>query len=74
MQARELAELPARIESLEAEQHAIHARMADPEFYKSAKEEITELHVRLTTLESAIAAAYLRWEELEASLDQFRKT
>lgn len=64
MQARELEQLPAKIEALEAEQHQIQATMADPAFYKQSKEDITEMHNRLAALENSIAAAYARWEEL----------
>ena len=39
--------------------------MADPFFYKKSKEEIVGLQKRLAEVEENIAAAYLRWEELE---------
>ncbi|MHB8078622.1 MAG: ATP-binding cassette domain-containing protein [Candidatus Krumholzibacteriia bacterium] len=63
---RELAELPAAIERLEAEQTAVHARLADPELYRSAAGEVPRLRARLAAAEAALAAAYARWEELEA--------
>lgn len=66
LQTRELTELPGRIEALESEQQAIHAVMADPEFYKQDQQNITNTHNRLSELEAAIAAAYARWEALEA--------
>jgi ATP-binding cassette subfamily F protein uup len=66
MQVRELSKLPARIEALEAEQQQIHQEMADPAFYKRSKADIVALHSRLAELDAAIAAAYARWEELEA--------
>ncbi len=65
-QARELKELPAAIEALEKEQGALHARMADPEYYKRAKQEIVADQRRLEEIETAVAAAYARWEQLEA--------
>jgi ATP-binding cassette subfamily F protein uup len=65
MQARELEQLPEKIEALEAEQHEILTALADPAFYKQAKKKITAMHHRLGEVEAAIAAAYARWEELE---------
>ena len=66
MQVRELATLPATIESLEEEQRTLHAAMADPAFYKHDKTEIVAFQQRLKEVEDRIAAAYLRWEELES--------
>jgi ATP-binding cassette subfamily F protein uup len=64
-QKRELAELPHRIESLEAEQHRLTSRMAEPAFYQQDSAEITRSANRLKELEEELARAYLRWEELE---------
>ena len=64
MQARELEQLPLKIEALEAEQSDIHTAMADPTFYKKDKDTISAMHNRLAELETALAAAYARWEEL----------
>ncbi len=63
---RELEELPQRIESLEADQAALHAQMADPAFFRGAADTIAAATARLKTLESDILAAYARWEALEA--------
>ena len=62
----ELAGLPARIEALEAEKHALYERMAAPDFHRVAPGEITAAQRRLAELESEIPRAYARWEELEA--------
>ncbi|MFO8048442.1 MAG: ATP-binding cassette domain-containing protein [Desulfosudaceae bacterium] len=62
---QELKTLPAAIENLEAEQSDIQAIMADPTFYKQDRQEIVKQQNRLQDLEDLIAAAYLRWEELE---------
>ena len=62
---QELASLPARIEKLEADLEAMHASMADPEFFKQEGEAIATEQARLKQLESELAAAYERWEELE---------
>lgn len=63
---RELEELPAQIEQLEAERHALHAVMADPAFYRSDGAAIAEAKAKLETLEQTLANAYERWEALEA--------
>jgi ABC transport system ATP-binding/permease protein len=66
MEKRELAELPATIERLEAEKHALFERMAAPDFYTTPAAEVATLRARLATLESEIPATYARWEELES--------
>ena len=63
---RELAALPERIAALEEEQGRLHETMADPGFYKSAGTEVGAINARLEELERELAAAYARWEELEA--------
>jgi ATP-binding cassette subfamily F protein uup len=65
-QARELQGLPATIEALEQEQAALHARMADPEYYKRGKSEILADQRRLEEIETSVTVAYARWEQLEA--------
>jgi ABC transport system ATP-binding/permease protein len=64
-QQRELAELPHKIEALEAEQHRLSAAMAEPAFYQCDSSEIAQAVQQLKDLEAAVAAAYQRWEELE---------
>jgi len=64
---RELDQLPARIEQLEAEVSDLHARMADPAFYQQPADQITAVQRQLKNLEADLAAAYERWETLEAS-------
>jgi ATP-binding cassette subfamily F protein uup len=62
---RELEALPERIAALEAEQEQLHTRLSDPEFYKSAGNEVAAINARLETLEAELVEAYHRWEELE---------
>jgi ABC transport system ATP-binding/permease protein len=62
---RELAALPEKIESLEAEQVQLHNTLSDPDFYRRAGEEIARVKDRLTELEGELTAAYERWEALE---------
>ncbi len=64
-QQRELAELPQRIETLEAEIHALSAAMAAPAFYQQDSAEIARAANRLNALHDELAGAYQRWEELE---------
>jgi ABC transport system ATP-binding/permease protein len=62
---RELEELPARIEALEAEQERLQAQMADPGFYRQAGEAISAARARLAEVEAELDQAYSRWEGLE---------
>jgi ABC transport system ATP-binding/permease protein len=62
---RELEGLPELIGALEEEQGQLHARLSDPEFYKSAGIEVASINARLAELETELAKAYQRWEELE---------
>jgi ATP-binding cassette subfamily F protein uup len=62
----ELAALPDRIAALEAEVGELHAAMADPTFYRQEPAAIVQAKTRLQSLEQDVAAAYQRWEELEA--------
>ncbi|MCJ7533198.1 MAG: hypothetical protein MUO64_19525 [Anaerolineales bacterium] len=64
-QKRELAALPQRIETLEAEQPRFTAAMATPAFYQRDSAEIAQTAKRLKQLEEQLAQAYQRWEELE---------
>jgi len=63
---RELAELPGRIEVLEAEQHRLFETMAGPDFYKDA-EKAAALKTRIGEIERELGTAYVRWEKLEAA-------
>jgi ATP-binding cassette subfamily F protein uup len=62
---RELESLPDEIARLEDEQGKLHARLSDPEFYKSAGAEVAAINARLSALDRELEAAYLRWDELE---------
>jgi ABC transport system ATP-binding/permease protein len=65
-ESRELAELPARIETLELEQEVLHGRLADPALYQGDGSAVAAAKDRLAELESELASAYARWEALEA--------
>ncbi len=63
---RELAGLPARIETLETRIGEIRARLADPALYRAEAHAVRSLHADLAQAEADLAAAYARWEDLEA--------
>ncbi|MBD5802908.1 ABC transporter ATP-binding protein uup [Azoarcus sp. Aa7] len=63
---RELEALPERIAALEAEQAALHARMADPALYQQAPLEVARIKSRLEELDTEIENALVRWEALES--------
>ena len=62
---RELEALPERIAALEAEQAALHARLADPALYQEAAHEVAQVNARAQALDAEIEAAMARWEDLE---------
>jgi len=63
---RELAALPGVIEQLEAEREALRRRTAAPEFYKEPADAIRDALARLDAIDPELAAAYDRWNALEA--------
>ena len=62
---RELKSLPDNIEKLETEIGELHAAMAEGDFYKQPAEQIAAKQAELKALETELATAYQRWEELE---------
>lgn len=62
---RELAELPTRIELLEAEKVELFARLADPALYAERAAEVAPTKARLEAIEHELEAAMARWVELE---------
>jgi ATP-binding cassette subfamily F protein uup len=67
--ARELEEVPAKIEALETEQHELALRLSQPAFYESDAADQARVHARITALTGELEAAYTRWAELEALRD-----
>ena len=63
---KELETLPRRIEELDAEHQQIIAAMADPAFYRTSGDKVSSTTARLAVVEQELAAAYKRWDELEA--------
>ena len=62
---RELAELPAKIDMLEKEQSQITVALANAALYREQPEQVKQLNLRYAALAADLAAALLRWEELE---------
>jgi ATP-binding cassette subfamily F protein uup len=66
-EVRELEALPEKINELEMEKETLHLTLADPNYYRTAKDAVAKLTARLAQLESELAQAYSRWEELETA-------
>ena len=62
---RELEQLPARIEKMEADVAGLHEEMADASFYRRPAQEIAMTQKSLQELEDRMAIAYARWQDLE---------
>jgi ATP-binding cassette subfamily F protein uup len=62
---RELEQLPARIEALEAHLAELTARSGDPAFYQRGPAAITAHNTELAQVQVDLDAAYARWAELE---------
>jgi ABC transport system ATP-binding/permease protein len=62
----ELEALPGEIETLEAEQAAIAARLADPKLYQETPDEVAGLNRRHDEIERLLPEKYARWDELES--------
>jgi ATP-binding cassette subfamily F protein uup len=63
---RELAELPARIEALEAEQRLLGERLASPSLYTDEPQRVAELQSRYERIDEELLETMQRWETLEA--------
>jgi ABC transport system ATP-binding/permease protein len=64
---RELAELPAKLETLEQHRAELAARAADPTFYAQPHAEVAADLARLADLDTRIESAFARWAELEGN-------
>ncbi len=65
-EARELEEIPARLESLEAEQKELARRLADPAIYKDRGIDVKAMAARNGAIDTELTGLLARWEELEA--------
>jgi ATP-binding cassette subfamily F protein uup len=60
----ELTKLPGQIEVLERELAELHEKMAVAEYYRQPTEVQSKDHARIAALDTLIADAYSRWDEL----------
>ena len=63
--ARELEQLPERIERLEAHMNALTAAMNDPAFFQRGSDAVAAHTDEVAETQVALDAAYARWGELE---------
>jgi ATP-binding cassette subfamily F protein uup len=63
---QELADLPDRIEALEAEQRRLNAAIAARDFYKEPAETIKRTLARAEALREELSGVYARWDELDS--------
>jgi len=64
--ARELEQLPARIDALEARLADMSAAMNDPAFYQRDSAAVTAHTQAMAAVQAELDAAYARWQELDA--------
>ncbi|NDV25333.1 ATP-binding cassette domain-containing protein [Desulfovibrio sp. JC010] len=69
----EIVELPGKIEELETAIEAMQIQMADPEFYKKSGGEMAAAQAELEELESEHETTFMRWEEVEEKLEEYRR-
>jgi ATP-binding cassette subfamily F protein uup len=63
---RELDAMPQTIDTLEAAQKELQQRIAHRDFYKQDKVTIAETLAAFEKSQAQLAAAYARWEQLDA--------
>jgi len=64
--ARELEQLPARVEALEARMAELAAQLNDPELYRRDADQAARITADVAELQRQIDTAYARWAELDA--------
>jgi ATP-binding cassette subfamily F protein uup len=64
--ARELEQLPKRIETLEADIAARSEAMNDPDFFRQDNAALTKANEALSKLQAELDTAYARWAELDS--------
>jgi ATP-binding cassette subfamily F protein uup len=65
-ETRELEQLPAQIEALEAEQRELTVRMSGGDYHKHGAAQIKADRLRSEEIEATLASAYDRWAALDA--------
>jgi ATP-binding cassette subfamily F protein uup len=69
---RELEALPAELEALEREQHALAARMSAPDYYKQDVATLKADRSRAEHIEHALARKFERWGALDARIPEVK--
>ncbi|KRG68453.1 ABC transporter ATPase [Stenotrophomonas chelatiphaga] len=64
--ARELEQLPQKIETLEQDVEGLTAAMNDPAFYQRSAPDMAAHNQKLAKVQAELDAAYARWQELDA--------
>ena len=64
--ARELEQLPLKIETLEKDVEGLTAAMNDPAFYQRSAADMAAHNAKLSKVQAELDGAYARWEELDA--------
>ena len=62
---RELAAMPALIESLEERQKTLETAMSQPDFYQREHKEVQEVIAQLAAVQEEMEKAFERWSELD---------
>ena len=65
-ETRELQALPGEITALEAEQHALAARMSESDYFRQSPEVLRADQARGSEIETLLMEKLERWEALEA--------
>lgn len=68
---KELEEIPALIEKLEAEQASLSTRLWDPEVHQKTPDVVLQLKEELSKLQEQIQTVYARWDELEKIREKY---
>jgi ATP-binding cassette subfamily F protein uup len=63
---RELEAMPAKIESLEAEQLELQENTSQADFYQQDQQTIASTMERLKAVNEELEQAYIRWEQLDS--------
>jgi ATP-binding cassette subfamily F protein uup len=67
---RELDQLPAKIEALEAEQVELHGHMSSGDFYRQSSDKIAAALERLETVKREVELHYDRWQLLDSIAEE----
>ena len=65
-ETRELESLPGEIEALEAEQHALTAKMTAPDYYRQTPDALRADRERSAEIERLLMEKLERWHALES--------